>query len=154
MDTAIIIAVIGLVGSLGGVYLAQRITARTARQAAQTTAELETRKLDQATWQEQYQGWRDDALKLRELLSAQEDRAREDRERSEQRISDLDKRLQILTRRLDDIQRERAKERAQLDSIISWCRVVVVLLRQAGVAYPPLPPGVLDVPPHSESDDN
>ena len=45
------------------------------------------------------------------------------------------------------VARERAQEQAYLDALVAWCRIVVQLLRQAGIAYPPLPPGVSDTDP-------
>lgn len=147
MNPSVLIAIIGAVASLGGVAVAQRVTSRNARKAAETTERLEARKLDEAGWQAQYAGWKDDALKLRELRDRDQEKYESDRTKLEQRLSEQAEKLGTMETKLTEIVRARAQEQAYLDSILSWCRVVVVLLRQANIAYPPVPPGVTDPAP-------
>src|SRR5438270_4762714 len=140
MNTSVLIAIIGAVASVVGVIIAQRVTARNATKASETTERLEERKLDQAGWAAQYAGWKDDALKLREQRDRDQERYEQDRIKFEARLAEMDAKL-------TEIVRARAQEQAYLDSLLSWCRVVVVLLRQAGISFPPLPPGVTAPPP-------
>lgn len=140
MDSSVIIAIIALVSSLGGIVVASRYTARTARQAQETTKLIEEKKLDASSWQEQVKSWRDDVRQLRELRA--QDRADHETEMSKcmTRIDNLEE-----ARRRDA--QERARDRAHLDAFVSWSRMVAKLLRQADIAYPPPPPGVEDTSP-------
>jgi hypothetical protein len=147
MDASIVVAVLGLVGSVTAVVIANRYTSRTARKAAQATERMEERKLDASTWKDQYEGWREDALKLRELRDADQARYEADRERWETKINDCVEKIDRMQAQLAVVARERAQEQAYLDALVAWCRIVVQLLRQAGVAYPPVPPGITDTDP-------
>jgi hypothetical protein len=147
MNTSIVVAVLGLIGSVAAVYIANRYTARTARRAADATERMEERKLDASTWKDQYEGWREDALKLRELRDADQARYEADRERWETKINDCVEKIDRMQAQLAVVARERAQEQAYLDALVAWCRIVVQLLRQAGVAYPPVPPGITDTDP-------
>src|SRR5206468_2644409 len=88
VNASIIVATIGLIGSVTAVLIANRYTARTARRAAETTERMEERKLDASTWKDQYEGWREDALKLRELRDADQARYEQDRQRWEAKLTD------------------------------------------------------------------
>ena len=147
MNASIIVATIGLIGSVTAVLIANRYTARTARRAAETTERMEERKLDASTWKDQYEGWREDALKLRELRDADQARYEADRLRWEAKINECAIKVDQLSGQMAVVARERAQEQAYLDALVAWCRIVVQLLRQAGIAYPPLPPGVSDTDP-------
>lgn len=140
MDTSLVVALVGLVTSLGGIFIANRYTARTARQAQTTTAEIEQKKLDVASWQDQVKSWRDDVQTLREQRAA--DKAEYDREISKcnVRITELEE-----GRRADA--RQRAETQAHLDAVVAWGRMVVMLLHRAGIAYPAPPPGIQDTDP-------
>jgi uncharacterized membrane-anchored protein YhcB (DUF1043 family) len=134
MDPGVIVAVIGGVLSLTGVWLANRYTSRTAREAQITTAQIESRKLDIQTWKEQVELWRNDALKMRERLDEYEKEAREHRAECRTQIQQLE----------DAIEREqeaRSIERAQLDALMAWARVVVGILRRGEIPFP-APPGI------------
>jgi septal ring factor EnvC (AmiA/AmiB activator) len=137
MDPGVVVAVIGGVLSLTGVWLANRFTSRTAREAQITTAQIESRKLDIQTWKEQVELWRGDALKMRERMNEFERESREHRDECRRQIQDLE----------EAIEREqdaRVEERVQLDALMAWAKVVVGILRSGKIPYPVPPPGVDD----------
>jgi hypothetical protein len=105
---------------------------------------MEERKLDASTWKEQYEGWREDAIKLRQLRDEDQAKYETDRERWEDKINDCTVKIERMEERLALINRERAQEQHYLESVVAWCRVVVRLLHEAGIAYPPAPPGIAD----------
>jgi hypothetical protein len=147
VNTSIIVAVLGLIGSVAAVIIANRYTARTARRAADATERMEERKLDASTWKDQYEGWREDALKLRELRDADQARYENDRAHWEAKLNECNAKIDQLQQQMAVVARERVQEQAYLDALVAWCRVVVALLRQAGIAYPPVPPGITDTDP-------
>lgn len=148
MNPSIVVAAIGLFGSVVAVVIANRYTARTARRAADMTERMEERKLDASTWKDQYEGWREDALKLRELRDADQARYEADRERWETKLTECASKIDLMQHQLALINSERAQEQAYLEAVVAWCRTVVNLLIQAGIAYPPPPPGIADTDPN------
>lgn len=135
MEPSVLIAVLALISSLGGVVVANRYTARTAREAQETTAEIESKKLDASSWQEALKGWKDDVRQLRE------DRA-EDAARYEADLAKLQGRVNSLAEELEAVNRARVFDRTQIDAMVAWGRIVVQMMRTAGIAYPPPPPGI------------
>lgn len=140
MDTSLLVALVGLATSLGGIIIAQRYTARTARAAQASTAAIETRKLDVTSWQAQVEAWRADVKQLRELRA-------EDKAEHEAEMARMQERIDGLDTKLRDASRERVRDRANMDALIAWARVVVGLLRQAELVFPAPPPGVTDTDP-------
>jgi hypothetical protein len=147
MDPSVIIAIISLVGSVGGIWVANRYTARTARDAqaqaralGEQTAEIERKKLDQESWRVQVDSWRADVAQLRELRM-------EDQQRHEIEMQKMQSRLDATDEQLRLMMRERAFDRAHIEAMVAWGRVVVSMMRTAGIAYPPPPPGVTDTLP-------
>lgn len=148
MNPSIVVAAIGLFGSVVAVVIANRYTSRTARRAADMTERMEERKLDASTWKDQYEGWREDALKLRELRDADQARYETDRARLEDKLTECAAKVDRVHDQLVRINAERAQEQAYLEAVVAWCRTVVNLLIKAGVAYPPPPPGIADTDPN------
>jgi uncharacterized membrane-anchored protein YhcB (DUF1043 family) len=144
MDSSIWIAVIGGAVAVLVAYITSRYTNRAAKDAQQQTRELEEKKLDSSTWQAQVSGWREDALKLRELRDA--DRREFETEIAEchQKMDETQDQVRQLREALDVVMGERARERAYLIQVQSWCRQIVVLLKGSGIQYPPAPPGLVD----------
>lgn len=136
----VLIAVLGVIGTLGGVYVANRFTARTARAAQQTTAEIEAKKFDAASWKDQVDSWRADVKELREQRDADARRFAEQLGRMQGRIDEL---AATVERQAGEIMRDRQ----HVTALVSWGRQVVALLREAGITFPPPPPGVADTDP-------
>src|SRR5437899_717365 len=110
MNPSIVVAAIGLFGSVVAVVIANRYTARTARRAADMTERMEERKLDASTWKDQYEGWREDALKLRELRDADQARYETDRARLEAKLTECAAKVDRVHDQLVRINAERAQE--------------------------------------------
>ena len=141
MDVSVILAVIAMVSSLGGIVVANRYTARTAREAQRQSAEIEEKKLDSASWKESVNNWKDDVQQLRAAR-------REDQVQYENDLSKLQSRLDALDEELKIVNRARAFDRAQIDAMVAWGRVVVAMMRNADIPFPPAPPGVAEsIPP-------
>lgn len=147
MNATIIAALIGLFGSISGVYIANRWQARTARRVAEAQEDVATQELQVNVWHQQYEAWKADAIALREQRDADQQRYEADRNRFEQRFAEMAQEMEGLKARVSTLTRERAEEQAYVEALIAWCRVVVRLLQQAGIAYPPLPAGVSDTDP-------
>jgi hypothetical protein len=148
MNTSIIVAVLGLIGSVAAVIIANRYTARTARRAADATERMEERKLDASTWKDQYEGWREDALKLRELRDADQARYEADRAALGSQAQRVQRQDRPAPGRSSPSwpgsgRRSRRTWTRWSPGAGSWWH----LLRQAGVAYPPVPPGITDTDP-------
>jgi hypothetical protein len=63
------------------------------------------------------------------------------------RITRLERQLVTFQERINTLERDRAAEQRRFDELIAWGRRVVTMLREAGVAFPPPPPGVVDTDP-------
>jgi uncharacterized membrane-anchored protein YhcB (DUF1043 family) len=140
VEPSVIIAILGVVSSLGVVVIANRYTARTARAAQETTAEIEEKKLDAASWKDQVESWRSDVKELREQRAA-------DSRRFEEQLARQATRIDELTATVERQSGEIMRDRAHVTALVSWGRRVVALLREAGIAFPPPPPGVADTDP-------
>lgn len=140
MDPSVLIAVIGAIASIIGIIMANRYTTRIAKNAQLATQQIEEKKLDVASWQEQVKSWRDDVKQLRELRI-------QDRNEYEIELHKAMARIDVLEQARIVDARERAQDRANLDALRAWGRVVVSLLRSANVVYPPPPPGIADTDP-------
>jgi hypothetical protein len=140
LDPSVIVAVLALVSSLGGIVVANRFTARTARQAQETTADIERKKLDASSWQDAVKLWKDDVMQLRK------DRE-EDSVRHETEVIKLQSRLESMEDELRVVNRRGALLLARDDAMVAWSRVVVTIMREAGIVFPPPPPGVAETNP-------
>jgi hypothetical protein len=140
VDASVIVSIVALVSSIGGVYVANRFTAKTARQAQETTAEIESRKLDATAMVERDKAWKDDVDRLRARMY-------EDDQRHEQETAKLEGRLQALEEELRLVNRQRAFDRAHIDAMVAWSRIVVGMMKEAGITFPPPPPGISDTLP-------
>jgi hypothetical protein len=141
MDASVIVAVLALVSSLGGIVVANRYTARTARDAQKQAAEIEEKKLDAASWKQSIDNWKDDVQQLRAARN-------EDRVQYENELSKMKSQLEAMDEELKMINRSRAFDRAQIDAMVAWSRVVIAMMRSADIPFPPAPPGVADsLPP-------
>lgn len=139
----IIAALMGALGTILGVTITNFVSSRTARRSAELTATVQTREIEQQGWQQHYEAWKDEALQLRRLRDEDQQRYEANRRNLEARFAEMSEKVNAMETRMTTMTRERAEERVFLEAIIAWCRVVVRLLREAGIAYPPLPPGVV-----------
>ena len=106
--------------------VANRYTAKTAREAQKTTAQTELAKLDI----QRIQDWRADNQALRQ-----------------QRIEDkheFDKEIGEMKARLGDLEVENRQARTERIAFVSWARSIVLVLQDRQIPYPPPPVGVLD----------
>jgi hypothetical protein len=142
MDPSVIVAVLALLSSLGGIVIANRFTARTARQAQETSAEIERKKLDASSWQEAVALWKDDVKQLRERLV-------EDDLRHELETTKLQGRIDTMEEELRLVNRDRAFDRIRIDALVAWSRHAVTVMRNAGITFPNPPPGVEESLPPS-----
>jgi hypothetical protein len=141
VDSSVLIAIIALISSLGGIIVANRYTARTARQAQETTAEIESRKLDASSWQESLKLWKDDVKVLREQI-------KEDNIRYENDKAKMSGEIDAMREELRQVHKERTYDRVQIDAMVAWGKTVVVMMEKAGIPFPPAPRGILDtIPP-------
>lgn len=111
--------------------VANRYTAKTAREAQKTTAQTELAKLDIQRINE----WRGDTESLR-------------RQRLEDKQA-FDKELSEMKARLGDLEVENRQARTERVAFVAWARSIVMVLRERDVPYPPPPLGVLDTGPHN-----
>lgn len=142
MDPSVIVAALALVSSLGGIVVANRFTARTARQAQETTAEIERKKLDAASWADAVKLWQNDVVLLRQRIS-------DDRTEYETDTAKMQGRLEAMEEELRQVQRERIYDRHRIDALVVWSRTAVRMMREAGISFPQPPPGVTDTDPGS-----
>lgn len=144
MDATAISSVIAALLTFAGVVIANRYTARTARSASATTAEIESKKADTAAWKD-----------LNEALSREIRRVREDSERDrerdraefERRLGSAMERIESLEREVRHERQERRQDRARVEALTQWGRAVVALLRDAGIEFPRPPHGIEDTDP-------
>jgi septal ring factor EnvC (AmiA/AmiB activator) len=156
VDTSVVLAIIALVSSLGGIVIANRYTARTARQAQVTTAEIEKDKIEQTSWRELNQGLREEVKRLR-------DDARADREEWAAQLEkvrtdalthghDCAKQLDRLRQQIEQDaarhNRDRAHLARQVDALVDWGRAVVRQGRVHDWQLPSPPPALADTDPH------
>lgn len=129
MDLSSTVSVIVAFCSVLGVYIANRYTAKSAQKAQETTSQIEMAKLETA----RTEGWRQDNIELRRQRE-------EDRRGYETSVREINERIEMLELDQKVAQRERK-------NLVSWARRIVELLREAGINYPPPPPGILDTDP-------
>jgi type II secretory pathway pseudopilin PulG len=142
VDPSVVIAIVGAIASIGGIFVANRYTSRIAKNAQIATQQIEEKKLDVASWQDQVKSWRDDVKQLRELRVQDRTEYENELHKAMTRIDALEE-----ARRADA--RERAADRAIIDAMGAWGRVVVAILNKAEIVYPMPPPGIADTDPGS-----
>lgn len=130
MDASSIVSVIVAFFSVLGVYIANRYTAKSAQKAQETTVQLEMAKIEK----ERTEGWRADNIELRK--QREEDKA------------GYETRMRHLNDRVESLEAEQVVSQRERKSIINWAYRVVEVLRDAGLAYPPPPPGLIDTDPN------
>lgn len=122
---SILVAMLGLVGV---VY-----TVRGARDANQRSEQTVAWKAQIDALQKRADSWRDDVDALR--ADRDEDRARHAEE------------IAAVREDLTKIQKQATEDRLARYELVHWARAVMALLRQAGITFPPPPPGVADTDP-------
>lgn len=149
MSAPIISAIIGVAGIICGGIITAGWSSRTARRVAAQHDGVETTSLQVNVWQQQYEAWKSDALALREQRDEDQRLYQQDRNRFENILAERGRQMDEMVVKMHDMEarittmtRERAEEQVYLEALVAWCRVVVKLLRKAGIAYPPLPEGV------------
>lgn len=135
IDTSVIVAIIALISSVGGIIVANRYTSRNARDAAAKSVQVEQSKLDEARRQSLMDN-------MQEEISRITEQRRKDREDFENELTKLNGRLTTISNEHEQYRRERSFLQQQVDTLIMWSRAVVRVMRGAGVQYPPPPPGV------------
>jgi hypothetical protein len=134
IDTSVIVAIIALVGSIGGIVIANRYTSRNARDAAAKSVIVEQSKLDESRRQNLMDNMQEEITRLNEMRKA-------DRIEFEQRLAETNLRLTELMTQHDNYRRDRVLLQQQVDSLVLWSRSVIRILRGAELQYPPPPPG-------------
>lgn len=135
IDASIIVAIIALIGTVGGVFIANKYTSNAAREAAAKSAVVEQSKLDEQRRQYLMDNMQEEITRLNDMR-------RKDREEFETRLSEMNTRMTVIATEHDQYRRERSFLQQQVDSLVMWSRAVVRVMRNAGVQYPPPPSGV------------
>ena len=135
IDPSVIVAIIALVSSVGGIIVANRYTSRNAREAAAKSVVVEQSKLDEMRRQSLMDNMQEEILRLNEMRKA-------DRTEFEARLAETNQRLSAISTEHEQYRRERSFLQQQVDTLVMWSRAVVRVMRGAGVQYPPPPPGV------------
>lgn len=149
MSATIIAALIGVGGVILGGIVTQFWSGRTARRVAAEHDGVQTTQLQVNVWQQQYEAWKNDAIALRQQRDEDQRLYQEDRDRFESALTEQRRLMDEMARKMQEMEariltmtQERAQEQVYVEALVAWCRVVVKLLRKAGIAYPPLPEGI------------
>lgn len=136
IDLSLWVAVIGLFGSIGAVFVANRFTTRSTRAAQLQTAAIERTKVDALAYERARQSY-DAALATqnRRLADLQQE-LNEDREEYRTGVAECKQRI----RELEDARRA---DQVRIRNLVAYMRVLIGLLRQHEIAYP-LPPIEMD----------
>jgi spore coat protein CotF len=135
LDPSVIVAIIALISSVGGIIIANRYTSRNARDAAAKSVIVEQGKLDEQRRQSLMDNMQEEITRLTDMR-------RKDREDFEAELAKTNARLTTISTEHDQYRRERTFLQQQVDTLVMWSRAVVRVMRTAGVQYPPPPPGV------------
>lgn len=146
IDPSVIVAIIALVSSIGGIFIANKFTARSARDAQSKAATVEQNKLDEQRRQSLMDNMQEEINRIDEMR--RRDRQEyitirdEDKEAFEAHRKDCAERISLLEDEQRRLRRERNTLSGRVDDLILWSRAVVRVMRNAGITYPPPPPGV------------
>jgi len=135
IDASVIVAIIALIGSVGGIVVANRYTSRNARDAAAKSVIVEQSKLDESRRQNLMDNMQEEIDRINTMR-------KQDRTEFEQRLAETNLRLTELMVQHDNYRRDRVLLQQQVDSLVMWSRAVIRILRGASLQYPPPPPGV------------
>jgi hypothetical protein len=154
-DTTVIIAIIAAIASviagIGGPVLAWRA----ARSGQKATRDIETRKIEQS----QAESWRQDAVLLRAQMKEDREQAEAEIKRIEERLTaECDGKVGALNQRLDEMirtaammegrhRRELTAIEIRLEGTVAWIRAVVPIMREQGITFPAVPPGIIETDP-------
>lgn len=146
VDPSVIVAIIALVSSVLGIFIANRYTARTAREAAAKSVLVEQSKLDESRRQSLMDNMQEEIDRIQRMRK--EDREEyqriraEDRAEFERRLTETNTKLTAISTEHEQYRRERTFLQQQVDTLVMWSRAVVRVMRNNNVNYPPPPPGV------------
>lgn len=143
LDNGVITAILSLIGLLLTTVIVQRVTARNARRAYELQKENEDRKSNL----EQAKQWREDTVLLRQQREEDKKEYEADRDEWRGEMQTMKKELHTLQDQVNTLTSKRRDDEAYIGQLITWCKVVVVLLRQHNIPYPTLPPGITDTNP-------
>lgn len=143
LPSGVVTALLSFLGLLITTVVVQRVTARNARRAYELQKENEDRKNSL----EQAKQWRDDTVELRKQRD--EDRKEYEADRIEWRaeLGQMKVEMAGLRVQVESLTSERRDAEVLISQLTTWCKVVVVLLRQHNIPYPTLPPGITDTNP-------
>ncbi len=132
MDSPLVVAFIGAIGSVIAVFIANRFTSRSARRAQRQAAEIERTKVDAQAYARARESY-DAALatQTRRIAELQEEMVGD---RAEYRSEIADCRSRI--RELDEARRS---DRNRMRALGEYVRVLIGVLRQHDIPFPAMP---------------
>lgn len=146
LDPSVIVAIIALVSSVGGIFVANRYTSKNARDAAAKSVIVEQGKLDEQRRQSLMDNMQEEITRLNDMRRTDREEyqrvRQEDRDEFARRLAETNVKLATISTEHDQYRRERTFLQQQVDTLVLWSRAVVRVMRSAGVQYPPPPPGV------------
>lgn len=134
MDPTILVALVSgvaLVVSALVTLLGVRYTQRQARAAADATARLEANKVDARAYESARETWAEHVVHLREQVA--ELRGRID-ELEQGRVRDRT--------RIRELEEGRIRDEARIGDLTRYARILLRILGEHHIAYPPPPPGL------------
>lgn len=136
MDSPLIVALMGALGSVLAVVIANRFTTRSARKAQQQSSDIERTKVDAQAYERARENY-DAALTTqgRRIVDLQKELA-DDRAESRSEIADCRARIREL-----DLARRSDRERIR--ALAAYLRTLIAILRQHDITFP-TPPAEMD----------
>lgn len=136
MDSPLVVALLGALGSIIAVFIANRFTTRSARKAQERAAEIESTKVDAQAYERARESY-DAALttQTRRIVDLQKEMV-DDRAEYRSEIADCRARI----RELDQARRD---DREHIRALVAYLRVLIGILRKHDIAFPD-PPAQMD----------
>ena len=138
IETSVVVAILGFLGVVLAAIITQKYTARNARRAYEQQQEAESKRHEL----EQAKSWRDDTIELRRQREEDRREYEEDRLEWRREMQQMRDEISSLRKELIDVRAELHDKEEYTRQLVTWCKVVVVLLRQNGIAHPDVPPGI------------
>lgn len=134
VDPSVVISVIAAGGTVVGAilsYLAVRFTQRSATAAAEASNRLERTKVDAAAYDSAKETWQEHVSSLKERVAE-----------LVVRVEQLETQRQRDAERIRELQLEQERDRGLIRELSTWARLVLPLLDDRGITYPPPPAGL------------